>query len=234
MADRRAARGFGPFQTYAASLVKIASDHPELRETPALQKPTRQVSTSALFQRVLMLVQCPFPVESRPPRWWTCSLPSLVLLGTMAASCLTVRVAEVSSPPNLLPMPSAPTKQSFRMSRLVVNPPSQPTGRPHFYELPIRLPESFDLRLEVWGDVDSLAETKVVGLRLLDPNPSSEASSPALSWHRVRICRKAEGLSVLLDQIPIRVAHDRQTTPSLTFETPADSPAHFRNLRLTW
>jgi hypothetical protein len=120
------------------------------------------------------------------------------------------------------------------MSRLVLNPPSQPTSRPLSYKLPIRLPESFDLRFEVWGDGDSLAETKVVGVRLHDANLNPEASSLPMSWHRVRIRREAGRIDVGLDQIPIPVAPDQKATPSLTFESPANSAAHFRNLRLTW
>ncbi|WP_406700696.1 M56 family metallopeptidase [Singulisphaera sp. Ch08] len=235
MADRRAARAFGPFQVYAASLVKIASGDPELKPAAAPRQPIPQASTSALFQRVLMLVQCPYALESHPPRWWACSLPGLVLLGTMAGSCLTLRVSGLPSPSALPPSASAPGSHTFRMSRLVANPTTAALeGQPLVYELPLPLPPSFDLRVDVWADADSLPLTKVVGIRLLAPGSRSETAAPPMGWHRVRIRRVAAETTVHLDEILLFTSANCETTPSLTLESPAGYPVHFRNLRLTW
>ncbi|SIO00922.1 BlaR1 peptidase M56 [Singulisphaera sp. GP187] len=236
MADRRAAQAFGPFQAYAASLVKIASGDPEIRPTATLPTSSPSpTSTSALFQRVLMLVQCPFSLESHPPRWWACSLPGLVLLGTMAASCLTLRVSGVSAPFLVPPQSSAPGGHSFRMSRLVAPSPSPGSEtRPRVYELPLPLPQTFDLRVDVWADPDALTQTKVVGIPLVAPGSSPETVAPLAGWHQVRIQRTTDTLTAQLDQRLLPTSAEQETTPALTLESPAGYPVHFRNLRLTW
>lgn len=238
MADRGAARAYGPFQSYAASLVKIASGEgdTELKTTGAPRQPAPQAtSTSALFQRVLMLVQCPFSLESHPPRWWAYTLPSLILLGTMVASCLTLRVSDLTASSKLPPKATAPRSHSFRMSHLVTNPSSQsPVGFPLVYDLPLPLPRSFDLSVDVWGDEDTLPLTKVVGIRLHPPGLRAGSPSAPMGWHRVRIRRMADEITVDLDQLPLPTSTDQETTSSLTFESPAGYPVHFRNLLLTW
>lgn len=236
LADRRAARSFGPFQSYAASLVKIASGESAVKPTATTQQRSQNPMTaSALFLRVLMLVQCPFSIESRPPRWWAFSLASLLLLGTMAASCLTLRVTGSTAPSP--PHPKAPLSKghSFRMSRLVASP-TKPAfeGRPQVYELPLALPKTFDLWVDIWADADSLPLTKVVGIPLLAPRAGINTPLQAMGWHQVRIRRAAGTITIELDQSPLATSADQKTTSSLTLESPAGYPVSFRNLRLTW
>ena len=120
LADRRAASGFGTSGDYAASLLALSAPG------PGGPSPTRSTPVaaggpgSALFQRLLMLVRCPFAVEPHPPTWWRWSLPMCVAMATLAASSLSPRRAETSPP-----IPSA-LENSFRMARLEV--PASPIG----------------------------------------------------------------------------------------------------------
>lgn len=238
MADRSAAGAYGPMQTYASSLLKIASGEPELRTTAAPQRAESQaMSGSALFQRVLMLVQCPFTVEAHPPRWWACTLPGLVLLGTLVASCLTLRGTDGRAIPEPHTKFGGVRTQSFRMSQLVANPTTPAPNenpQPLVYDLPLSLPACFDLSVEVWGDEDSLPLTRVVGIRLQAPRPRPEPPSLPMAWHHVLIRRAAGEITVDLDQLPLPTSSDQETTPALTLEGPAGYPVHFRNLHLTW
>ena len=68
LADRKAALIFGPFRVYASSLVELAT----VPVAAVKRLPARRVrggeSGSPLFQRVVMLLRCPFPLEPNPPR----------------------------------------------------------------------------------------------------------------------------------------------------------------------
>ena len=96
LADHRAASGFGSSGRYAASLLELSPPRREAPTRPSLAPVPAKGPVSALFQRLLMLVRCPFPVESRPPRWWRWSLPMGVALATLAASSLSHRGVEAA------------------------------------------------------------------------------------------------------------------------------------------
>jgi beta-lactamase regulating signal transducer with metallopeptidase domain len=233
IADRSAAESFGPLQSYASSLVKIASQPVEGTAAPSRGALASGGRASALFQRVLMLVQCPFPVESCPPRWWGWSLPGLVALGTMAASSLSLRSLPLPPGPDPLTRVRAGTPRTFRMAKLVVEAAKDCHTRSTFFELPIRLPESFELTLQIWGDRDSLSRTRVVGRRLSLPATPGVESSPE-AWHVVRIKRGPDGLTIWVDEHALAPDSFDGTTTWLSVDCPNDRPSQFRGLVLIW
>jgi hypothetical protein len=234
MADRLAAGSFGPLRSYASSLVNIARPAEPARSTvgPAVAV-NPQLGGSPLFLRILMLVQCPFVVEARPPRWWSWVLPGVLLGGTVAASCLTARPDP--GPPRTVPRPSPRLKNgSFRMSRLVVRPTTPTPRQPSpMFELPIALPQEFDLSVEVWGDLRVLGATRIAGraLRPLDVEPAPPSRA---QWHAVRLRRDIYGLTLWVDQRRFPRSHDTETTHWLSVEPPVGEPGYFRNLHLVW
>ena len=106
LADRHAALGFGAPETYASSLVALAAPGPArigARARPSPEAPSPAGSAgSPLFQRILMLVACPFRVERRPPAWWRWSLSILVLLLTPLAACLCLDLGAAGLPASAL------------------------------------------------------------------------------------------------------------------------------------
>lgn len=238
LADRQAAGEFGTLPNYASSLVNLADTRTPAPSPaqPRAASPQGESGGSALFQRVLMLVHCPFPIEPRPPLWWRWSVSAIVLLATVGASLLTVggpSRAAASLPP---PAATGSAPGTFRMSRLVVYPrPAQGQGRTSFFEVPIRMPEQFELAVEAWGTPASLAETRIVGRNLGDPDQPPPASPPPAAWHHIRIRRDTRGeLTVWLDHRLLVPPAPGSTPAWLTFEAPANGIAHFRNLVLTW
>jgi beta-lactamase regulating signal transducer with metallopeptidase domain len=251
LADRRAARTFGAPEAYAAALVAIAGPPAEpSAAVPAGPAPAATAAEpswgtdptgspgSPLFQRILMLVSCPFRVEHRPPPWWRWPLPILTLVITPLAACLCVDLGTGPLPAAAV----APQPRTFRVARLAMAPRNPgPGGRAAVHELPLVLPAEFDLSLEVWSNRAALTQCRVIGLRLAPHGAvlpaGSETSAEAETWHRVQIQRTAQALhvSVLVDGQP--VPHDStidRVTTRLTVEPPPGRPAWFRNIRVDW
>ncbi|MBX6315033.1 MAG: M56 family metallopeptidase, partial [Isosphaeraceae bacterium] len=91
LADHHVAADFGPFGSYAASLVNLAAPRTAgVSSTEPSRRETMHLPRSALFLRVLMLLRCPFPVELRPPWWWRWSLPPAIACVTVLASSLSL------------------------------------------------------------------------------------------------------------------------------------------------
>lgn len=232
MADRNAARRYGPLRSYASSLLTIA--HPTGASTagPRHERVRGDDGASPLFLRMLMLVRCPFEVETRPPRWWAWLLPTLLLAGTLSASCLTARLPD-DPPPSSWHTATA-RSHSFKMARLLVPPPAPSTPQPTtIFELPMSLPEQFELSVDVWGDARTVAATHVVGRSLEHPKAATDTSTDE-RWHCVRIRRDGYGVSIWIDQVRLPRSRDMTTSSTLQFEPPAGRPGHFRNLHLAW
>lgn len=238
LADRRAALGFGTPGAYASSLLELAAPLSPRQLAPP--EPIREAegSDSALYQRFLMLIKCPFPIEHRPPRWWRVSLSFLVAMATVACATLSPRRAETSAPPpsgRAQPPPASKTA-TFRMARLVVEPsPQDPEGLVRPFVLPLRLPDHFDLTFDVWIETPALAQVRVAG-RLLGWTPAmtDDPTAPE-EWHQVQVRRRSHRLEVTIDDQTATL--DADPTPFsewLTIASPPHSPAHFDNLILTW
>jgi hypothetical protein len=240
LADRRAALAFDAPGRYASSLVGMATPLPQGEQDRDRPGPSRRSTCPAegagspLFQRVLMLVQCPFPVEQEPPTWWSWALPILTLLLAPAVACLGLEAGIGGT----VTRPVVPETNTFRMSRLAIGPQGPgPHGRAPAVELPLRLPERFELAVEVWGDRAALARCRVVGQPLGPLARAPEASSELETWHHVLLRRDHAGLSLSVDGQPVRndPGRDRDgLTTQLAFEPAPDRPALFRNLTVTW
>lgn len=245
LADQRAAQRFGPPRYYASTLLQCAtlSAAPRGEAPPA---PAMAASAhgpgSALVDRMLMLLRCPFPVEPRPPAWWTRGLACLAVVATLLAASLSVRSTPLrpSSTPEITTAAAAQRPgppRTFRVTRLDVPPhPLGARGLGRLVELPIRLPDQFELTLEVWADPAALRRTRVVGLPLGDP-PPREALAPASTekWHAVRVRRDRNGLALHVDERPVAVPDEpHHLTTWLAVEPPAERHGRFRSLRLDW
>ena len=104
-------------------------------------------------------------------------------------------------------------------------------GRAPVFELPLRLPEQFDLVLEVWGDRAALARSRVVGQRLgpLDPADTPEIPPEPETWHLVQLKRGPGGLSLSVDGQPVPTDPDiAQITPRLASNRPPVAPPDSR------
>ena len=232
LADRHAALGFGAPETYASSLITLAAPGPArmVPGSPSPEAPSPGGSAgSPLFQRILMLLACPFRIERRPPAWWRWSLSILILLLTPLAACLCLDLGAAGLPAR----PSVPQSQTFRVARLMIAPRSPgPQGRVPVFELPLRLPEQFDLVLEVWGDRAALTRSRVIGQRLAPP---AAAISEPETWHLVQVKCGPHGLVLTVDgqAVPTDPQSPR-ITPRLALEPIPGRPARYRNLCITW
>jgi hypothetical protein len=119
------------------------------------------------------------------------------------------------------------------MRKLVVPPAAQlAPGNSSLFELPLRLPERFELTLEAWGDRPTLSATRVVGLRLMRPAEVDEGKAARASWHQIRIVRDP-ALALWIDGQPIPIAANVGPTTWLSVEPPPHVSGEFRNLALT-
>jgi hypothetical protein len=233
LADRGASEGFGPFGTYASSLVDLAD--PRSATPAAAPGPRgRPPASSALFLRVLMLVRCPFPVELRAPRWWRWSVPPLFAVATLLAAGLTLRSPAATAPPPPSNPAATPGQHSFFLSFLAVDqPPPRRDGRTRPYRLLIALPDRFDLTLEVWAEAQTLPQLRVVGRRLTPPTPDP---SPAPDgWHPIQIRRDPSGVTVRVDgRLLPPEPHPEPLPSSLTIQADTPQTILIRGLKLTW
>lgn len=228
LADRRAALGFGPPRDYASLLLEFASARADAPAPGGPRGGDPVGDGSPLFRRVLMLLRCPFPVEARPPAWWSWGLPCLTVLVTLGVSSLSFR------PPDA-PAPGPRPAHAFHVSLLQTRAaPAGPHGRAPLFELPVRLPERFELKLDVYGNPATLALTRVAGLPLdLPAPPAPDLDAPR--WHPVRLARDRDGVRLWIDGRAVPLG---RTPPPLTawlsLEPPPDLDGSIRALVLTW
>lgn len=236
LADRHAARGFGAVGAYASSLVALAdAAAPPLGGPPCLSGAAPSpgpVGGSPLFQRVLMLVRCPFPLESRLPITWRLLFPPAAALGMLVASGLSLRGPEpVGSHPGP-PQDSVPNAFQLPILRLAE---SWDQGAPRPYNLPLALPERFELTLEVFADLDALAEIRIVGHRIGWPWGFGATAPSPPQWHQVRLVRDTLGVVLWVDDIAMLAETEAgPASPWLSVQPAPRRPGLFRNLKLTW
>jgi hypothetical protein len=238
LADRRAAGEFGPPRNYASSLLDLAGPSPSPSGASARGSADAadERPVSALFLRMLMLLRCPFPVESRPPAWWTWVASLSVAAVTLAVSSLWFRVPDPSSSlARADDLSAKPGTRTFRVARVAIpERASTPQGRAPRFDVPFELPAEFDLTLEVWCSDRSLAQTRVVGLRLGGCGVPGQSPDPDDRWHLVRVRRERAGVVLWVDGNPGKPAEGDRTTQWLSVEPPPDRPAQFRNLVVRW
>ncbi|MHC5537320.1 M56 family metallopeptidase [Singulisphaera rosea] len=238
LADHEASSGFGQPRAYAASLLNMAAPSVRPRvsnEAVSVSTAGGPVPSSALFQRVLMLVRCPFPIETHPPRWWGLTLITLILFGSLGLSSITVLGSrEEPVPRNVGPMPPTSGK-TFYLSKLTVSPTkAQPGHKGELFEFPFQLPPQFLLDLDVWGHSESLRQTRLVGIKLSLPSHHPASGHPFAAWHHIRIRKVDAKLTLWIDGHPVPADPKDRTTFWLSVESPLNWTASFENLILHW
>jgi hypothetical protein len=237
LADRRAVDHFGTSGGYASSLVELASpvepggDRGDASTPAGLAPSSGSGGASSLFQRVVMLLKCPFAIEGRTPLWWRWSTAATLALVTLAASCLTLRgLADWSSPPV---QPTGEAARSFRHPQQLTISQREHDDQP--FDLRFRLPDRFTLTFEVMAEPADLPGIEVLGHRLgvvPDPDPSRTAYR---LWHRVRITRLGGSEDVEVDGRPL--PHDpgpARLAPWLTIRPSPGRTTRIRDLELDW
>jgi len=250
IADHAASQHFGTSSSYAASLLAAGSRPTNGGKQEGRRRNTSNPSStektglhSPLFQRMLMLLYCPFLVEQRPPRRWSWSLRTILFIACVASACVSFRWPHADA---VEPAPNSGAfgrYDAFRVAEFVAAPlVFTPGGRALPYHMPVALPSHFNLRVEVLSSPAYLASIHIAGHALVRDssvkhaaNPSDDPASHAESWHQVRILREGQRLSLWIDGRKSRADLDaKATTEWLTFEPGPDRPTTFRNLVLQW
>ena len=236
LADRRASGRFGSGADYAMSLVGMAQADPEsTRDVSPVSKPGGS-AMSALVLRVLMLVRCPFPVESRAPRWWGVACASALACGTVAASGLTIRIVPGAWGYAPARREARAEHGSLQVQRLTVKAqPPGPDGRVPPYTLLTILPRRFEMIVEVLANVDELPEIAIIGRRLVAPPRSPSEEGSVAVYHKVRLVRDDGGLRVWVAGRLVAPSPKDGPIPRFLSIQPAPKLAgRYRNLFLTW
>lgn len=225
LADRLAARGFRDEATYASALLEQAG--PVAVSLPAdaakrAVRPSVWLGGSALFQRFLMLLSCPFPVEATAPRSY---LTGSVLLTVLALP--TLASLSLATPP-VAGRPPAPQDdcRTFRMPRLAFVANEHPSP----YPLPVELAESFRMTGQIWADrPESIAGVRFSGWPL--PAPPAESGDGV---YRFTLERRGDSLRFWWDDVEIRVDAPPPSPGWLTVCPAAGEPLEIRRMEVTW
>jgi len=249
LADRSAALHYGTSSRYAASLLSLAGSRPQ--SMVDARAPVAGAAwlaggnddRSPLFQRMLMLLHCPFRVEARAPRSWSWTLRVTVIGASIVAACLCIRWPDARALENRHKAAASPVSHPFRVADFIAEPlVFLPGGRALPYIMPVALPSRFELSVEVLATSSELAKIHIAGHPLgqihlsagrSDKTPSS--ADHAESWHQVRLERHRQELSLWVDgrKLPA-ILKPEATSDWLTFEPGPERPSHFRNLVVVW
>ncbi len=253
LADRSAAAQYGTSSEYAASLLSLAAPGGP-RAVASLRDESRAGSgagtvgvPSPLSQRMMMLLHCPYPVESRTPRVWSWASRIGIVLASVAAACLMIRWPQVSMA-EPAPGTLARIRPRFEVAHFVAEPLHDSEGPlpPRVYVMPVALPPRFDLELEVRSDAMDPVEFRLAGKVIVIPGgrdlaPSEPGSSdpnakPTPSaWHHLTLRRDHRQITVVLDGRPLPETSPETTlTTWLTVEPPSRSRIEFRKLVMRW
>jgi bla regulator protein blaR1 len=232
LADRRAVDHFGTSGHYASSLVELASSRVSVLQGTASigHEPESAGVASALFQRILMLLKCPFAVEGRTPLWWRWWAASTLGLATLAASCLTLRgFAGWSTPGPATPV-EAP--RSFKLPQLVIG---QRENDDQPFDLRFRLPEQFSLTLEILAEPTDLPALEVLGHKLGPACDHEPASGAYRLWHQVRIRRSAGTEDLEVDGRPVAdPSRPPKLSTWLSIRALPGRTTRIRDLEMSW
>ena len=236
LADLHASGRFGSGADYAMSLVGMAQSDPESAIGAGPASNPAGSTMSALVLRVLMLVRCPFPVESRAPRWWASACILVLVGGSVAASGLTIRIVPGTwgcAPPR---REARVEHGSLQVGRLVVKAqPAGPDGRVPPYTLLTTLPRRFELIVEVWADPEDLPAIAIAGRRLAPKRTSTADPLFLPRFHKVRFVRDDAGLSLWVEGQPVApTAQDEPVPRFLSLQAAPKLSGRYRNLFLTW
>jgi hypothetical protein len=250
LADRRAALRYGKPADYAAALLTVAESAPSSMPEARPRVPGEiwppigdDGSRSPLFQRMLMLLHCPFPVDIRASRLWSWCGRLTVITAALAAAGLCIRWPYTAGALEFRQIDGATlAEQSFHVADFIAEPMVfLPGGRALPYIMPVALPARFDLTVDVLASMTELANVHIAGHPIGDRlSPAiSEATWGALahtdSWHQIRLVREGFQLSLWIDGQKIPVSLNAHATSDwLTFEPLPERATHFRNLVVNW
>jgi hypothetical protein len=250
MADNVASQRYGTTSSYAASLLSLA-DSRMADKTGARRIRGNSIGHSAdksnvhspLFQRMLMLLHCPFMVEQRPPRRWSWSLRMVLIVACLASACVCVRWPHAQAVAHAQGAGDFSRHEPFRVSDFVAPPlVLSDGGRALPYHMPIALSSHFNLTVEVFSSSTHLAKIYIAGHSLSANIAENRVADPLIdpaayadSWHEIRLVREGHELSLWIDgRKSTAVLDPRSTSEWLTFEPGPDRPTHFRNLVVEW
>jgi hypothetical protein len=253
LADRSAAARYGTSSAYALSLLSLATPvAPITGVTPG--RPTGGESLggtigvqSPLFQRILMLLHCPYPLESRTPRLWSWTSRLAVIAASVAAACLVIRWPQPSFALPSSPIPAGAGRR-FQVTHFVAEPlhDAGSSERSLVFVMPMALPPVFDLDVDVRATLPDLAQIRIAGRPLGNPaapaNPGASAGpavpmavAGAMAWRHVHLHRDHHRLTVVVDGRTVPDAeYGDASSDWLTIEPPSHAAAEFRHLVVTW
>jgi beta-lactamase regulating signal transducer with metallopeptidase domain len=250
LADCSAASRYGTSSEYASSLLSMASGTgPNLVKATgdsALPSglPAKIGVPSALFQRMLMLLHCPFHIEARTPRLWSWTLRLSIIACSILAACLVIRWPHVGAVESVAKSALFPRPPRFRLANFEIAPLSfSPGGRSIAFTLPVLLPVTFDLEVELFSSPSDLPRIRIDGHPLKspatlpeDPHEDSVSRSPdAKSWHRIHVHRDREHVTIQVDgETASFDSSSEPTTESITIEPGTNGIAEFRDLTVSW
>ena len=206
LADRFAAISYGTSSGYAASLLALAESGSPNTDVvsrpygiePAWPAGQDKAIRSPLFQRVLMLLHCPFQFEAHPPRSWSWTLRLAVIGASVMAACLCLRWPTAVALEVLQKGKSPTTLQVFKVADLVAKPVViSKDGRSLPCRIPLVLPPRFNLTVEILAFPAELAQFRLAGHALGSPPPPTSVANQSStltggsleSWHQVRLAR---------------------------------------------
>ena len=248
LADHRAVEHFGTSQGYADSLVSLAWNPAATQPRAPLAVAADRTLTateptpasragglaSALFQRVQMLLKCPFEVEDRAPRFWSRGVTAIMLVGMLAACSVSIHNGRDGTD-ELGPSVPQELVRGFHIAELAIVPQLL-ADRP--FNLRFHLPERFRLGCEVFAAPEELSQLEFLGYRLgarsRPEHPATSEDQP--SWHRIEVVRESGGReAVHVDGMELIAPH-RPARPAsiLTIRPISGRTTQLRDIRLVW
>lgn len=218
LADRDAAARFGSRERYAAALFERAGPQAD-RERSGRLLGSAWIGGPALYQRMRVLLRCPFALEAIAPAWFRAVL---VVLGVPLAWCLS----GVSWKGDVLVGVSSSSGETpYTLHRLRIGPQAVPQRE----TLPLPLGPDFDL------SADFVAESPadLRGARLAGyPLPEFDTESPE-GRYSVHLSRRAgQARWRLGDRERPAGSSDDPNAAWLTVTAPPHRPIEVRNLVL--
>ncbi len=213
MADHSAALRYGTTLGYAASLLSLAGSRtgqsdssPRSGRETAESMVRESERRSPLFQRVLMLLYCPFRVEPRVRASCAWALRTTVAVASIMAACLCLRWPHAQAIEARLKQAKVLALEPLRIADFVAEPlVVTPGGRGVPHVLPVLLPDRFELTVDVFASATDLSKIRIAGYSLGAATTSgrSAESIPGAddseSWHTVRLRRQDDQVLLSLN-----------------------------------
>jgi beta-lactamase regulating signal transducer with metallopeptidase domain len=248
MADCLAAAEYGSNAKYASSLFAIVesrsvSTHAAIStsERPAAtgQFVERRKNGSSLSQRLLMLLHCPYPVAPTPGPPWSIAVKFAVVSAAIGACCFTVRWPDFGQIAERYKAREMATRRSFHVESITSEPfAAAHANRSMAYQMPLLLPPRFELTVEVQASHAELPHIRIAGNPLgtpAQPQDGSPADDDPPQWHKVRLAKTEDHVSLWVDGQKLNVDPNyEKTNERLTIEPTPDHEVSLRELNVVW